>query len=472
MSQALDVPPPQQGAPGPPWSPSPPSPHGGHAGLADFRTPGNPYFPGPELMDRLRQGMAALLTHHPLDAGAVTAEACAALGLHPQTVVLGNGSTELVTWIDHLLLRESVAVPVPTSRRWTDQPLGTGKRVDMFLLREEDGFRLDVDAYLAFVRQRGSRAAVLCNPNNPDGTHLPRSEVLRLLDGLADLDLVVVDESAVDFADAEQEPSVADQAVLRPNVVVLRSLGRNAGLPGVRLGHLVANPALAHRIRGALPPRNLNSFAEAMVLLLRERMAEYRESLRIVVRDRQAMFRNLQAVPGLGVLPSQANYLLTRLPEGVDGARMREALLDGHGVSVGACGDRLGMGPRFLRLAVRPVHDQQRLVAGMLAVLYGTGAAPGWPSTPLPPSRAAAQLPAGQGTAPAPPAGAVPQLPAGQAYPAQVQQVPLPQAGIPQVAVPQIAVQQMHPQAMPPGYGYGYPAQQGGPYPYAAAPQG
>lgn len=431
MAQAPDSTLLHQAAHSPSWFALQRALRGGRPDLVDFCVPCNPYFPSPEMLERLRQGLVDILTHHPSDSAAITAEACGVLGLNPQTVAVGNGSTELITWIDQLLVRESVAVPVPTSGRWTDQPMQTGKRVDMFLLREEDGFRLDVDAFAGFVRQRGSRAAVVCNPNNPDGNHLPRDEVVRLLDQLADLDLVVVDESFLDFSDAEPAPSVADHAALRPNVVVLKSPDNNLGLPGVRFGYLVANPALAGRVRSALPRWNLNSLAEAMVLLLRDHMAEYRESLRIIARDRQAMFGNLQAVPGLGVLPSQANFLLTRLPEGVDGARLRDALFADHGVLIRECGARLGMSSRFLRLVVRPVHDQQRLVAAMVAVLYGSGAAPGWPTSPLQPART-----------PPRPLGAVPQfgLPA------------LPPGAVPQVAVPQIAVQQMpgHPVPHPP----------------------
>ncbi|WP_377268923.1 pyridoxal phosphate-dependent aminotransferase [Peterkaempfera sp. SMS 1(5)a] len=418
MAQALDTSLLHQAAHSPSWFALQRALRGRRTDLVDFCIPCNPYFPSAEMLEQLRQGMVDILTYYPSDSAAITAEACAALGLNPQTVAMGNGSTELITWIDRLLVRESVAVPVPTFGRWTDQPMETGKRVDMFLLREEDGFRMDVDAFVRFVRQRGSRAAVICNPNNPDGNYLPRSEVLRLLDSLADLDLVVVDESFIDFTDAEPAPSVADQAVLRPNAVVLKSLGKNFGLHGVRFGYLVANPALAGTIRNALPRWNLNSFAEAMVFLLRDHMAEYRESLRIVARDRRAMFQNLQAVPGLGVLPSQANFLLTRLPEGADGSRLRDALFAEHGVFIRECGNKLGMSSRFLRLVVRPVDDQQRLVAGLFAVLYGSGAAPGWPTAPLPS---------------APP------------MPAQ-----LPPGVLPQVAVPQIAVRQMPMAALPP----------------------
>jgi histidinol-phosphate/aromatic aminotransferase/cobyric acid decarboxylase-like protein len=79
------------------------------------------------------------------------------LGLNPATVAMANGSTQLITWLDHLWITRSVAVPIPTFGRWTDQSLETGKRVDMFPLQEGNGFALDIDDYIAFIRARGSR---------------------------------------------------------------------------------------------------------------------------------------------------------------------------------------------------------------------------------------------------------------------------------------------------------------------------
>src|SRR5690606_18122489 len=98
----------------------------------------------------------------------------------PHSSCSWNMSTRLpvsIGWFDHLLVRESLATPIPTFGRWTDQPMETGKRVDMFQLHELCGFEFDVDAFVHFVRTRGSRVAVICNPNNPDGGYVPRREV-------------------------------------------------------------------------------------------------------------------------------------------------------------------------------------------------------------------------------------------------------------------------------------------------------
>jgi histidinol-phosphate/aromatic aminotransferase/cobyric acid decarboxylase-like protein len=344
----------------------------GEAGPLDFCIPCNPYFPTPAMFDELTHRLRDIITYYPSSADTITSELCSLLQLPPQCVAMGNGSTELITWIDHLLVRESLAIPVPTFGRWTDQPMETGKRVDMFPLQESNGFALDPAQYIQFIRSRGSRAAVICNPNNPDGGFLPRQTIMAFCDALADLDLIIIDESFLEFADAESEPSVVEDAVMRPNVIVLRSLGKNFGLHGVRFGYMVANPGLAGKIRSMLPKWNLNSFAETVVFMLRDHGPEYLESLHMVRRDRLDMARQLSALPGLTVYPSQGNFLFVRLPVGAEGTVVRDRLLTEHRILVRECGNKIGSSSRFLRLVVRPQVDVRRLVSGLESVLYGT----------------------------------------------------------------------------------------------------
>ncbi|MFE9644077.1 pyridoxal phosphate-dependent aminotransferase [Streptomyces sp. NPDC006365] len=344
----------------------------GESGPLDFCIPCNPYFPTPAMFEELTHRLRDIITFYPSSADTITGELCNLLQLPPQCVAMGNGSTELITWIDHLLVRESLAIPVPTFGRWTDQPMETGKRVDMFPLQESNGFALDPAQYIQFIRSRGSRVAVICNPNNPDGGFLPRQTINAFCDALADLDLIVIDESFLEFADAEAEPSVVEDAVMRPNVIVLRSLGKNFGLHGIRFGYMVANPSLAGQIRSMLPKWNLNSFAETVVFMLRDHGAEYMESLHQVRRDRLDMARQLSQLPGLTVYPSQGNFLFVRLPVGAEGTVVRDRLLTEHRILVRECGNKIGSSSRFLRLVVRPQVDVRRLVSGLESVLYGS----------------------------------------------------------------------------------------------------
>jgi histidinol-phosphate/aromatic aminotransferase/cobyric acid decarboxylase-like protein len=333
--------------------------------LADFCIPCNPYFPTPEMFNELAKNLEMVLKFYPSDASTIAARLARVLRLNPATMAMSNGSTELITWMDHLWFTESVAIPIPTFGRWTDQPMETGKRVDMFPLQESTEFELDIDSYIKFIRARKSRVAVLCNPNNPDGGYLPRREIIRFMDELADLDLVVIDESFIDFVEVERNPSVATEATIRPNVVVLKSLGKNFGLHGIRFGYLVANPALAGKMSRTLPKWNLNSLAESVVFMLEEHAEEYAESLQLLARDRYAMGMELARQPELTVYSSQGNFLLVKLSPGMDGIALRDYLLSRHQVFIRECGNKLGMSSQFLRLVVRPEQDVVRLVEGI-----------------------------------------------------------------------------------------------------------
>ncbi len=333
--------------------------------LVDFCIPCNPYFPTPQMFEELSKNLEAVLKFYPSDASKIAQQLSTVLGLNPATIAMSNGSTELITWMDHMWIHDSIAIPIPTFGRWTDQPMESNKRVDMFLLQESNNFELDIDEYIKFIRARGSRTAVICNPNNPDGGYLPRREIVRFMDELADLDLVVIDESFIDFVEVERNPSVAAEASIRPNVVVLKSLGKNFGLHGIRFGYLVANPGLAGKMRQTLPKWNLNSLAETVVFMLAEHEAEYAESLRLLSRDRYRMGMELSRIPDLTVYSSQANFLLVKLGGGMDGRELRDHLLSRHQVFIRECGNKLGMNSKFARLVVRPEQDVGRLVEGI-----------------------------------------------------------------------------------------------------------
>lgn len=339
--------------------------------LRDYCIPVNSYFPTPTMHRRFREQLDVALKYYPSSNQTIGNRLAGTLGLDPTTLVVANGSTELITWIDQLFIRDSVATTVPTFGRWTDQPAETGKRVDIFEQRAEEQFELNVDEFMSFVRRSRSRAAVLCNPSNPTGTLLDRASLLRVFDQGADLDVIVIDESFIDFADEQGIPSIADEAVRRPNVLVLKSLGKNFGLHGVRAGYAVGNPALVSRIRARLPHWNVNGLAEMLIFELSGNMDAYEASRRQVVRDRVYLERRLRELAGLTVFSSRANYVYVRIPDELDGVALRNRLITEYGYLVRSCGNKLGSDERFFRLAGRPSNEVDLLVAA-LGDLLGT----------------------------------------------------------------------------------------------------
>src|SRR5690349_2289001 len=134
--------------------------------LQDFCIPVNPYFPTPEIFASFQEHLEAILKYYPSSNESIADCLADTFGLSPATVVMGNGSTELITWIDLLLIGKRVATPVPTFGPWTDHPAGLGKEVCTWRLKPEQNFQLDVAAFAEFVRDVEADTVVLCNPNN------------------------------------------------------------------------------------------------------------------------------------------------------------------------------------------------------------------------------------------------------------------------------------------------------------------
>ena len=208
--------------------------------LHDFCIPVNPYFPTEELMADLRARLADVLRYYPGDNRCVSQVLAGLLGLDPANLVAANGSTELITWINERMVTRGLVTDVPTFGRWTDNARELRQPVLTYFRDPSDGFRLDVNELVRFTRESGAGALAICNPNNPTGALLTRDEVIHLLNETRHLDVVVIDESFIDFSSEDAIPTVAQEAARRDNVIVIKSLGKNLGLHGLRCGYAVA----------------------------------------------------------------------------------------------------------------------------------------------------------------------------------------------------------------------------------------
>ena len=180
------------------------------------------------------------MLYYPSDNQTVAKELGRFLDIDPRHLVVANGSTELITWINERYISESLITDVPTFGRWTDTARELGRVVHPCFRLECNDFQIDIETILRLSRDTHARAIAICNPNNPTGAVFCRGEVLTLLEESRHLDVVVIDESFIDFVYKEDIPSVAHDIVGFENAVVIKSLGKNLGLHGLRCGYAVA----------------------------------------------------------------------------------------------------------------------------------------------------------------------------------------------------------------------------------------
>ncbi|MFG1774982.1 histidinol-phosphate transaminase [Micromonospora sp. NPDC049051] len=164
----------------------------------------------------------------------------------------------------------------------------------------------DLAAMAAAVTDR-TRLIVVCNPNNPTGTSVRRAELDRFLDAVGEDVLVVIDEAYREFV---TDPEVPDGLTYldRPNVVVLRTLSKAWGLAGLRIGFLIAQPAVAAAVRKVVTPFSSNMAAQAGALAALAQEDEVRRRCALVVAERDRVTEALRKlVPD--VPDSQANFV-------------------------------------------------------------------------------------------------------------------------------------------------------------------
>jgi len=328
--------------------------------VVDFCVPVNPYYPTKEMLQRYRDQLEFILTYYPEENEPLSEIVANHVGVPASNTVLGNGSTELITAIDHVLIRESFITSVPTFGRWTDQSLEMGKKIHLFQRLESDGFHLDIDRLIQEIKKHKIRSLAISNPNNPTGSiSLPR-DLERLLE--LDLDVLIVDESFIEFASVERQHSMLKYISDSKNLVVLRSLGKSLGAHGIRLGFSVASNEISAKLRRFLPKWNINSIAEAILRDFPRFQPEYELSRENVIADRQYLYSRLSQCDGIQVFPSYANFLYVKVEAPLSGKEIRNQLIARHGCFIRECGNKVGSSSQFLRIAVNPREKSDLLV--------------------------------------------------------------------------------------------------------------
>jgi threonine-phosphate decarboxylase len=336
--------------------------------LLDFCIPVNLHFPPAAMVEMIRDNLSEILRYYPDYAETHQRHICEMTGLTPETIVPGNGSTEIIT----RLCQETegpILTSVPTFSRWTDLPLELRVPLHTIQRRREQAFRLEVDEIVRRVRETGTRTLIISNPNNPTGAWLTLDEIRAISAALSDLSAIIVDESFIDFSDLE---SAATYAAETRNMVVVKSMGKSLGWHGVRLGYAVAASERARALRDRLPFWNINGLAAYVLKAATNFKAEYHASFARVAEDRVYMTERLLAVKGLTIYPSKANFLFIELPDRVPGKALRDRLLKNHGVMVRECSNKIGSTEQYLRVAVQGRAAVDVLVRALVEELRHT----------------------------------------------------------------------------------------------------
>jgi histidinol-phosphate aminotransferase len=240
-------------------------------------------------------------------AGKVRGRLAERLEVPPEQVLVGNGSDELIQLLAlaYASAGGSVVCADPPYRLHELVPRALGASVHRVPLKQ---WTHDLSA----MARVPADLALICNPHNPTGTVVPRTEIAEFALG-GSAGLVVVDEAYVDFVDDEDEVGALPLA-RASDVVILRTFSKVHGLAGARVGYLVGPAAVVEILTRVRLPFSVNAIAQAAAVVALDH-PEHAAAAREHARGMRVRLRRLFEDAGYGTIPSQTNFVLVLSPD-------------------------------------------------------------------------------------------------------------------------------------------------------------
>lgn len=333
--------------------------------LLDFCYLVNPFFPNKKLVEELKGNFETLLTQYPSGMEVNSLIAAKNFGLHKNQIVVGNGAAELIkSLMENFTGKLGIAFPT-----FQEYPNRKNKEDIVPYIVDNKDFSYTADDLMRFYDDKDIQVLALINPDNPSGNYIHKEDVLRLSKWAENKNIrLVVDESFVDFADADYDPSLLTQDIIsnNPALIVVKSISKSFGVPGLRLGILASNDIeLINKIKKDVSIWNINSFAEYYLQIYEKYAKNYAAAMEKFKAVRKDYINKLSDIEGLRVIPSQANYVLCEVTSGRTSRELAEDLLE-QDILIKDLSTKTGFnGQNYIRLAVRDEADNNRIVEAL-----------------------------------------------------------------------------------------------------------
>lgn len=335
--------------------------------VIDFCFIENPYYPGKKLLRKLQRKLPVVIKSYPSSNPKLAQKALASvIHVKPEHLVLGNGATELITIIQNKLV-ENMGIPVPTFSEYIEK-LQHSEKVKLFQLPPDNKFQLNLVDYSKWLNEHKLSAALIINPGNPTGQHFRVGELKVFLQNMKHLKIIILDESFVDFA-GDEIPSLLPFVENFQNLIVVRSMSKHCGVPGLRLGYCcTANEFFLKTIRASLPVWNINTLAEYFLLQLKQTDKEYHIARKKVIADVKKLYNSLKELPAFMVYSTGSNFILMKIKGSATAFDIQMRLLQEFGVYVRDCSNKVGLDRYHIRVASKGNKKDKYLIKALTKV--------------------------------------------------------------------------------------------------------
>ena len=330
--------------------------------MLDFCYLVNPYFPPQRMIDEIKASFETLMREYPSGMRVNSLLASKNFGVKQEYIVVGNGAAELIkAYMENWTGRLGNILPT-----FEEYPNRLSKENLIQFIPETEGFTYSASDIKEFFANKSIDTLLLINPDNPSGNYIPFSDLLELIGWTKERGInFIVDESFVDFAQVEGQCSLLNDGILsaNPHLVVVKSISKSYGVPGLRLGVLASgNTEMIARLKKEVAIWNINSFGEFYMQIFEKYHKDYDKACAQFREEREIFFNELSQIPFLKVYPSQANYFLCKVRDTFSSHDLALELLK-HNILIKDCGTKKAFnGDSFIRLAVRDRKDNAYLV--------------------------------------------------------------------------------------------------------------
>ena len=284
----------------------------------------------------------------------------------PGHIVVGNGSTELISMLIHHRHPKRALLLGPTYSEYERELTLCGGEIVMYNLSEENNFQLDFNDFFKHL-DRSIDLLIICNPNNPTSSAITVTDMERILQYCKEREIfVMVDETYVEFAPCVEEISAMSLVAKYDNIMILRGVSKFFAAPGLRLGYgVTSNVYFLNVILKNQNPWTLNSIgAYAGELMLQD--TEYIQKTRaLILEEHKKIHEALLEIPELHTYKPMANFILVKiLKEDVTSFDVFDFLIR-RKLMVRDCASFKCLDGEFIRFCIMNPEDNERLLKGL-----------------------------------------------------------------------------------------------------------
>lgn len=281
----------------------------------DFSSNVNPLGISPVAKERLIQNIDCITTYPDvqyIDLKEAVAAYCNVLSSH---VLVGNGSTEIISLFIHNHMPQNTLIIGPTYSEYERELNLIKSNITYYRLPEEDEFKLSFDDLINRVKEHLYDLVILCNPNNPTSTAIKTTDIKKLLQSFKEMNcFLMIDETYIEFCDDPQVFSAASLVREFDNLIVIRGISKFFSSPGLRFGYgLSSNKNIHDTFMHHKKPWSINSLAVIGVLAMLSDKDYIMKTHDFFTKERKRILSLLLDLKSVKVYRPEANFVLLKL---------------------------------------------------------------------------------------------------------------------------------------------------------------